>query len=679
MPKTGRSIGTGYGERRGIEQSGEKYYADEFGGSIPQAGYLDEEGEAQAAYGEKALAVKKLQKEEGSNFTRLSGVRINQTAKLFSGRKFIGDSGGGTGTISNQRATESNSDQKRRDDIDALSYFQFEGFDTSQKYANAGDTMPLVFAFRKTVGSVTAGGVWVSVPLLDVGSKNFERTYIYLVTQGSVGQPFFLKKEAFVGKRCLGDFNSSGISIDRVHTSDSTVCPISSYDITCDHSNFYLAIDSLSTSDNSEVIYRTVDKYTTGITIRAKPIYPEGTTTGTLTTYDLQVTRLTLDGIIGPSTTVGTFTTSDDTTISSISDSPSADAYVYVITNTGENTTGTVEPESILLEVQQNNTFPTSYDRTSSYYDMTLAVVEGNMYDLDRSYSDPTGLKQLHLFITNGLDAIDTFPEVATWFVENVESLPNYAIADNNATEFNNAYNITFNGIVSSSTNFLSWAQQVAPMFLLSFYVFADTFIVEPLLPITAAYTIDTTPLTPQEAFDDNEINEDTLTNAIISGSYSKAYIDADTRRPFQAVVSWRGQDEYGMETTKTTKIRYADYSEDVPEEAFDMTAFATNVDHVTIFAKYVLATRRYSTHKISFDTPRNVSTLFPYSVISVTLNRINSQGDSQEESDFYLVTGVAQNKDGVVSIEAEHFPVDETNASIISNSIVSGSFVVET
>jgi hypothetical protein len=584
-------------------------------------------------------------------------------------------------TISNQRATESNTDQKRRDDIDSLSYFQFEGFDTSQTYANAGDTMPLVFAKRKTVDGVATGGAWISVPLLDVGSKNFERTYIYLVSQGETNQNYFLKKYAFVGKKCLGDFNSSGISIDYAYTSDSAVCPISGYDITCDHSNFYLAIDSLSTSDNSEVIYRTVDKYTTGITIRAKPIYPEGTFTGTLTTYDLEVTRLTLDGYAGSSTTVGTFTTSDDTAISSISDSPSADAYVYVIKNTGENTAGTVEPESILLEVEQNNTFPTSYDRTSSYYDMTLAVVEGNLYDLDRSYSDPTDLKQLHLFITAGVDGIDTFPEVADWFVQKVESLPNYSIVDLNATEFNNAYKITFNGIVSSSTNFLSWAQQIAPMFLLSFFVYLDVYIVKPLLPITDAYFIDTGPLTPLEAFDDNEANEDTIVNAIIAGSYSKTYIDADTRRPFQAVVSWRGQDEYGMETTKTTKIRYSDYSEDVPEESFDMTAFATNVDHVTIFAKYVLATRRYSTHRISFDTPRNVqlSSLEPYDVISVTLNRINSQGDSQEESDFYLVTGVTQNKDGVVSIEAEHFPVDETNASIISNSIVSGSFVVET
>lgn len=611
-----------------------------------------------------------------------------------------GSGGGGISTIGGRRSAPANDQQRSQDEISSLSYFQYENLDRGQVYANAGDTLPVVFCRREN----NAGGVWVSLPLLDLGSLNFERTFIYALSQGQAS-PSLSTSKIFVGKDCISDISSSVYLITVAYSNNSAVCPISSFDITCDHSNFYAAIDSLSTSANSEVVFRTVDKYTTGFTVRAKPIHEPGNS-GAFTTYDLTVKRYTLSGLAGPVTTVGTMTTSSAGLITSVTDSPSADSYVYVIENNGVNTTG-VDPETILLEIQQNNTFPSSYDRTSSYTGITLLVVEGNVYDIRRAYSDPSNLKQLHVFCQDGISVdkwrknpgglgylysfgpSNKFADLVNWYTENSGNFPNAGtyqttalVSVAQAAAFHDQYNMTYNGVISNTTNFLSWAQQISPMFLLGFYSWGDLYIMPTLIPTNDDGTINTNPLVPKESFDDTEAGIDRIANAIISGSYSKTYIETAKRKPFQVLVSWRSQNEYNMETSQTTSVRYSDYGENVPEETYDMTAFASNADHATIFAKYLLATRRYSTHTISFKTPRNVTTssfLEPYDIISLTLNRINSQGDSTVETDYYLVTSLSFDSDGIVSIEAEHFPVDANGASIITNSIVSGSFEVVT
>ena len=605
------------------------------------------------------------------------------------------------------RATQVNSGQTRLENIVSLDYSPYESLDKAQSWASAGDTMPVVFCDRVN----NAGGVWVSFPLLDAGSKNFDRTFIYAFSQGESWATLSYSN-FFVGKTRLSALASSGFTFNVVYSGDSAVCPISSYDITCDHTNFFTAIESLGNSSGSKVIYNTVGNYATSVTFRAKPFHVPGAS-GTFSTYGVTVKRMSLDGIGGTVTTVGSFTTSSTGAISTITDTVTAGAYIYSIENTGIVGAGTV-PEAILLEVQQNNTFPTSHDRTSSYYDLSLLVIEGNLYDPSRSYSSPSDLKQLHAFVEDGLrvwkfreptpggspltktfGASDKFIDLLLWGGRNISSEPQANDYDSDGDSafiaydaaigagFHNTYNIRYNGVLPTTTNFSSWAQQIAPYFLCGIFVELGLHRAVPLLPLNTDYTINTGDLSSSvnESFNDTETREDRFANALIAGSYLKTYIDSEQRKPFQVLVSWRGQDEYGVETSKTTKVRYSDYDEDAPEESFDMTEFCTNADHATIFAKYLLATRRYSTHVVRFRTPRNLQTNFtaPYDLITVTLNRVNSEGDNTTESDYYLVSSVTAGEDGIYEIEAEHFPVDGSNASIISNSIISGSFTIET
>ena len=99
------------------------------------------------------------------------------------------------------------------------------------------------------------------------------------------------------------------------------------------------------------------------------------------------------------------------------------------------------------------------------------------------------------------------------------------------------------------------------------------------------------------------------------------------------------------------------------------------------MYAKYVLATRRYSRHMVSFQTGRNVGTsdLSPFDLISISLSRVDSEGSNQTETEYYLVNSIEFDQTGLATIEASQFPLDGSGASIISNSILSGSFEVVT
>lgn len=607
---------------------------------------------------------------------------------------------------SKQTPTQANTEQKRIDEDASLKLVPFDALDRNQSYANAGDTMPVVFCRRVN----NQGGIWISPPLLEVVSNDFVPTFVYLVTHGQT----LLTNIDFLGNRAMADIIPGG-SIIKVqgYTNDPTVCPLS-FGASCDHSIFKFLADPLSASVGSIVRIRTINRYTTGITIKAKPLYPDGVTPPTaLEQYTLTVQRI--DNATATVTTIGTFVTSSDSSITSITDTPTAGNYTYSIINSAVNTAATDKPETILLEFIQSNTFPTSYDRTSSYTDITLKIIKGNLYDVEKAYSPPSGLKQLHIFMEDGvyvqkwrwsnpgnpegstppfsytsiIASSDIFADlIHYWFVNSGkylnQNVQHFFISDIAETAiFHENYDLKFNGIVSASSSFISWAQTIAPFFLCSFsYTYMYRLL--PLLPLDANRQIHLGDLRPvvKEAFNDIDLDPDSLANGIIAGSYRKTYLDTQQRVPFQVVVTWRGQDSFSLETSQTTTVRYSDYASTAPEEPFDMSSFCTNANHATLFAKYVLASRRYSQHTVSFQTGRNVETtseLQPLDLISVSLSRVNSEGDSRVETEYYLVDSLEYDQTGIVTITATQFPLTAAGIGVINDSILNGSFVVTT
>lgn len=587
----------------------------------------------------------------------------------------------------------------------SLSLIPFEKLERSQEFGNSGDAVPIVFCRRVD----NKGGVWISPPLIDSASVDFDQTFIYLVGQGEV-TGFSNIDDFYIGKYNIADLNRQGLITTSLfaystYTDDPTVCPIALSSVSCNHNVFKLLLDPLDAEVGSVVQFRSVDDYSTEARIKVKPIYPDGASSPTLLeTYNIRIRRT--NNLTGTTTTVGTITTSNVGATSALfTDTYSTGSYTHTFDVQTIAVAQTTKPAYILIEFHQQNSFPFSVDRKASYTDLTFLVVEGNLYDVKREYSPPEDLKQLHIFMEDGLrvakwrlnpsgpgfvysfGSSNKFGDLVLYFFNKSGKYPNtvnvqqYSHSDVAITaQFHDVYNIFFNGVISNGTNFMSYAQSVAPMFLCAFFNSAGFFLLKPLLPLTSAGAINTGTLTVKETFSDNELNPDTITNSIIAGSLQKAYFSTEERQPVKLVISFRGIRKSGVERIKTADVRYTDYPSSVPEEQYDMTEFCTTNQHATLFAKYVLATRRYSTHKVTFQTARNTydsSFLQPTELIAVQLTRTNSEGDSRVEINHYLVDSIEYDQTGISTISATHFPLNETGASIISNSVISGSFEV--
>ena len=602
---------------------------------------------------------------------------------------------------SDRRPESPNNENRRADDIAALSYFQFDSLDRSQTYANAGETVPIVFCSRQD----DKGGIWVSLPLIDqVCDENFNHEFSYLLTQGQTrgGNPAL--NTVFVGKRGIAELTDFGVTFSLVYSSSPTVCPYDSVTgtkLSCNHKIFKSAIDSLAATVGSNLTHRPVSKYAMTMTFRFKPVPEEQKGAYVFKEYEIVVSRLTAAGLAGPIVIVDdVITTQSGLPVEIVDNSPTPGS-IYLIEVNKEIVGGVDEVKNIAIQVEQDNAFPKPMDRTASYVDTTFLVAKGNLFDPGKEVSNPNNLKQIHYFCSDGMlvdryrfggggivkdnNSSNEFADLLNFFITgsgNFGSL-NRLLPEDIATAaaFHSRYEMFFNGVVASTTNFLSWAQSLAPYFLNAFYVWQGAYQLVPLVPLDGTQKIDTGALPIKEKFDDQEDGIDKISNAIIAESYQKTYIANQDRAPFKVIVSWRGQDEYGLESMQTTSVRYGDYEENVPEEAYDFSTFASNTKHAETYAKYLLATRRHSTHVVSFSTPRNTTTpsnLRPYDLIELSLKRVNSKGDSRVETNHYLVRSLTFNQDGILEVVAEHFPLTAGGAGVISTSIESGNFIID-
>ena len=125
----------------------------------------------------------------------------------------------------------------------------------------------------------------------------------------------------------------------------------------------------------------------------------------------------------------------------------------------------------------------------------------------------------------------------------------------------------------------------------------------------------------------------------------------------------------------KSTSIRFSSVASDARVVQYDMTDCCVTGRHARNFAKLQLATRKHSTHSISFDTPLLTSSLSVTDIIKVQRVRNNTSGDDRTESEHYQVTSIAHGTDGTTTISAMHFPLNGSNVSKISDEVVNGSY----
>ena len=373
--------------------------------------------------------------------------------------------------------------------------------------------------------------------------------------------------------------------------------------------------------------------------------------------------------------------------------------YTHVATDTQTDTsqpasTGTLEGIQRETIIGTSRTVQNTSNNNSSYADITFLAVSGNLFEQPDAGTFPSSTKQLYIFYEQGvkvdlysaglsgssytvgasnqfidlamylfkiykkIDGNNTTPIVAPVDLTNLQSLSSFCT--------NNG--MFFNGIISKSVNIVEYITSIAPYFFLAFLSVGGKYKFAPILPINNSNQIETSALTPVTTF--TEAN-------IISGTLKKVYLSLEDRRDFIANVIYTNCIPTEVSRKKTVSVRFTSTDLDSPTEQFDLSNCCSDVNHAIKYAKYELARRKHSTHDISFDTSLVTTTLIPTDIIKIQLQRENSVGDNRTEIDFYQITSITYDNEGMSTIQASHFPVNNSNIAEISNEITSGTFTV--
>ena len=605
-----------------------------------------------------------------------------------------------------------------------------------QTVATAGDTVPIVFCKRVS----NAGGTWMQPPMIKTGSNNFVGSFLYVISQGEMASSP-AKHYAWVGNRNIKFLPDQTITLTHYYETVATLeaatntCPINSGNIYCGL-NTYSYLEPLEkvgtvTQRLPDFVnfYNRVRNITrgTGDTTNAvlKTSFANFTAFDNATGTDVTALVLTALGITSPSTTFNywnlNFTTNSGIAVGTIRTFPSSgltapDAAAWTSLGlTGAPTfvyenvalvnpynpalpasTGTldgIQREFFLSEYADPAAPPGTADYTN-FADITFLEINGDIYDPPSDGSYPTTTRQICLYYENGVNVdlysgglvsgqyavgpSNQFVDFAMLLFTQLKRANGSATFDiampinvtnmQNLATFANQYGLHFNGMLEQSVNVIDYISSTAPFFLLSFISVGGQYRLEPLLPLNGSYAIQTTAITPVIVFDEDNI---------LPGSYSKVYFNLDERRNVRVSLLWREADPLIIGIQRTTSIRYTTTATDAPIVQYDMTDFCTSATHATMYGKYELARRKYSTHSISLQTPLLTVALKPTDIIKVERQRVNSAGNNRTEIDYYQVTDIKHETFGITSITAEHFPLNVSDISIISDEILNGSFEV--
>lgn len=362
-------------------------------------------------------------------------------------------------------------------------------------------------------------------------------------------------------------------------------------------------------------------------------------------------------------------------------------------TNTG-TLTGT-QYEYVVSNVA--NPSDTSTGNNSSYADITFLQINGDIYPAPSAGSFPTTTEQLYIYYEEGVKvdlysaglssgsytnaASNQFIDLAMYLFtlyKRTAGSTTAAIAapvylDNLValSAFCTTYGLTFNGIISQAVNIVEYISSIAPFYLLSFISNGGRYQFASVLPLNGSNAIDVTALTPAKSFTEADI---------LPGTFQKGYLSVEDRREFIASCVYRKSEPLEIGAQRTVTVKYPATSVDAPTEQFDLSSCCTNSAHATMYAKYELARRKFSTHNISFTTPLLTTTLIPTSIIKITRQRRSSTDHADRtEVEWYQVTKVSHTASGESQIEASHFPVNGSSVSEISKEVLTGTFTVLT
>ena len=385
---------------------------------------------------------------------------------------------------------------------------------------------------------------------------------------------------------------------------------------------------------------------------------------------------------------------------SSAEDKPVAWEYGDGTLNTQTNTSSPATDETLggivterhMSPVADPTNFPSGYDFTD-YADITFLEIQGDIYDDSDSVQGEykTTTRQLSVLIEQGVKvalysagtpgttgASHHFVDLAMHLFALNKRLVAGTTADiaspidtsnlQALAAFHTNFGLFFNGIIEQSVNIIDFIATMAPYFFLSFVSENGRYAFKPLLPLTSGNEIDATAITPAATFTDSNI---------IPGSFEKEYAEGEERRDVQISVVFRESKKFRVGLQKSTQVRFSSVASDARVIQYDMTDCCVTERHARNFAKLQLATRKHSTHSITFDTSLLTNNLSITDIIKIERLRKNNVGDDRTEVNHYQITSITHGTDGTSTIGAMHFPLDGSNVAKISDDVINGSYTV--
>lgn len=312
--------------------------------------------------------------------------------------------------------------------------------------------------------------------------------------------------------------------------------------------------------------------------------------------------------------------------------------------------------------------------------DLTMIGIRGNISRL-RPVSGPDYFLQAHVFVEQGIQVNKVLGGSGSSglyadLVYHLMSMSRLLHADQIdldslkiAARMNERYSLFFNGVLQTTNSLAEWMTRTAPYFLLSPRQVDGKYGLAPIAPLDGNYDLSRDPITPSVV-----INADD----IVSGSYSRRYIANKDRRPICLVMVYRDQPTGSVGQTVTVEVRYPGTALSGPFEQHDLTEFCCRPEHCIYAARYILAKRRYTTHTCTLSISRRGRMINPGDIVRVDLSLDTSDGAGVEDQIMYQVDSVSEGRQGTVSLELTHFPVDSSDVSTIAKEVHSGQVSVQ-
>lgn len=340
-----------------------------------------------------------------------------------------------------------------------------------------------------------------------------------------------------------------------------------------------------------------------------------------------------------------------------------------------------VEPSTIALNIIPSSTFPAGVSCRGT---VVTTKTDGTVPPISVVGTGPITWDQqirclvrngvrVSRYVTGGTGSSNNFPDLARYLLQQtdrVDSGTNGQINDTSfelATRFTQKYRLLFNGVVSAPVNAREYLQRIAPFFLLKFGLINGRYSMIPVVGVNSDGSYNLSAAVPNFTLD---------AGSLVQGSLKWEYINLSERPQSYVAMSWREQDSASYSVVRTMEIKEVSTLIEAPREMYDMSDFATNMDHVTTFGKWLLSYRRHVAYKIEFAASQGLLA----AVALGDLVRINFQGtptfgNAVSESELYRVESVSESDVGILRIKATHCPVTQDGVEAVTNSLVNDTF----